>query len=227
MSIILSGDATPAGAAPMTLADLVAEVKTIRFNAQQGSQIQRWLNDRLAALWNAEEWVFKYAKTTVTVTAGSSTVGGLPTDMGVPVGFYRADGTPILHRPPRDFYNQYAGGTDTGAPVHYTALNQALTVGPVSNETSSSYTLVYQRRMSLLTTDTDVPAIPTEHHYLLVTGALSMGCRLYNDFTWTFQEQAWQQGIQEMRAEWLVDQRGEAGVWGRDPVEALPTSWGN
>ena len=78
-----------------------------------------------------------------------------------------------------------------------------------------------------MTADTDIPLIPAAHHYLLVSGAMSEGLRLYNDFTWEFQEQAFLAGIQEMRREWLADQRGEAGVWGKDHVEVMPTFfWG-
>lgn len=212
----------------MTCNDLITEVQAIRFNGTSPSstQIQRWLNDRYAALWNADEWIFKYAKASVSVTDGSASVSSLPTDFGIPIGMWRADGYPLLYRPPRDFFNLYAGATDTGSPQFFTALNQAITVGPISNETSSTYTLVYQKRLTALVATTDTPAIPAEHHYLLVTGALSMGLRLFNDFTWEFQEQAWQQGIQEMRREWLVDQRGEVEVWGRDQIESLPTAWG-
>ena len=212
----------------MTVNDIITELQAVRFTGTSptATQLQRWINDRYAALWNADEWIFKYGKTSVTVTSGSPDVSNLPTDFGIPIGLWRADGYPLLHRPPRDFYNVYAGATDTGSPQFYTAIDQALTVGPVSNETSTTYTLVYEKRLTALVGSTDTPAIPAEHHYLLVTGVLSLGSRIFNDFTWEFHEQAWQQGIQEMRREWLIDQRGEAGVWGRDQIEALPTAWG-
>lgn len=210
----------------MSFSDLVTEVETIRFSAAQSTQIQRWINDRYAALWNSEEWIFKYATDAVTVTTGSSAVSGLASDVGIPIGFWRADGYPLHYLPPRDFFNIYAGATDTGAPAYYTMLNQAITVGPISNETSATYTLAYQKRLTALVADSDTPAIPAEHHYLLVYGALYTGLALYNDFTFQFSKELWDQGIAEMKREWLVDQRGEATVWGRDQVESLPTFQG-
>ena len=44
----------------------------------------------------------------VTVTNNSAAVTDRPTDFGVPIGFYRADGAPLTYRPPRGFFNFYA-----------------------------------------------------------------------------------------------------------------------
>lgn len=215
----------------MTFADIRDEVRALRFanntSLPTDTQIERWINDRYAALWNADEWIFKYAKVSnLTVTAGSTTVGNLPTDLGIPIGFWRDDGYPLVYQPPRSFYNIYAASTDTGAPQFYTMFDQAITVGPTPSQSSSTFSMAYEKRLTNLTGDSDTPVIPAQHHYLLVSGALSLGSRLMNDFTWEFHEQGWQQGIEEMRKDWLVDQRGEVTVWGRDSVEALPTAWG-
>lgn len=210
----------------MTFAQIVSEVQALRFNAQQTSSIQRWVNDRYAALWAADEWIFKYGKANVTATAGSNLISDLPSDFGVSLGLWRADGYPLRWVPPRDFESLYQGSTDTAGPQFFTVINQAVIVGPTSNETSSNYLLLYEKRMTPLVADGDIPAIPPQHHYLLVVGALAMGLMLLNDFTFQFVEGQWQQGIEEMRREWLVDQRGEVAQWGRDAVEALPTSWG-
>ena len=210
----------------LTFGDIVSEVQRLRFSSQQTTSIQHWVNDRYAALWGADEWIFKYGKSNVTVTTGSNLVTDLPDDFGMALGMWRADGYPLRWVAPRDFENLYQGSTDTGGPNFFTVINQVIMVGPSSNETSSSYLLLYEKRMTPLVADSDVPAIPTQCHYLLVVGALYLGLMLYNDFTFQFVEQQWQQGIAEMRQEWLADQRGEVAQWGRDTVEALPTSWG-
>ena len=211
----------------MSFSDLVTEVENLRFNSAQSTQIQRWINDRYAALWNADEWTFKYGQATgLTTTANSTVLGNLPSDFGMSLGIWRDDGYPVLYVPPRDFFNTWAASTQTGSPQQFTVINQAITLGPAAMDSLNTYSMVYEKRLTPLVNDADLPAIPSQHHYLLVTGALSMGLRLYNDFTWEFQEQAWQTGIQEMRQEWLNDQRGENTVWGRDEVEALPTAWG-
>lgn len=214
----------------MTFADLYNEVINLRFSGADSTrttQTQRWVNHALARIWNADEWIFKYGTASVAVTSGSSTVSSIPADFGMAIGLWRADGYPVLYRPIRDFEDLYLSLTsDTGAPQHFMVVDQAITVGPISNETSSTYTLAYEKRLTNLSADSDTPALPAQHHYLIVTGALSEGLRLMNDFTWEFQEQAFLQGIQDMRKEWLVDQRGEVTNWGRDQIEALPTAWG-
>ena len=210
----------------MTFSDICSEVQSLRFNSQQSASIQHWVNDRYAALWNADEWIFKYAKANVTATTGSNLISDLPSDFGIAVGLWRADGLPLRWVPPRDFENLYQGSTDTAAPQFFTVIDQSIIVGPTSNETSSTYLLLYEKRMTPMVADTDVPAIPSQHHYLLVVGALYLGLMLMNDFTFQFVEGQWNQGIAEMRQEWLADQRGEVSQWGRDAVEALPTSWG-
>lgn len=211
----------------MSVSDMITEVKNLRFSNGDSTQIQRWINDRYAMLWNMEEWIFKYAKVSnIGVTNGSTAVSSLPTDFGIALGFWRADGFPLRWMPPKNYQNLYYGATDTGSPEFYTAINQSLLVGPPSNETSSTYSLLYEKRLTALVNSSDTPAIPAEHHYLLPIGACALGCALNNDFTYQFLEQQWQEGIAAMRQEWLNDQRGDVTQWGRDDVEALPTFWG-
>lgn len=210
----------------MSFSDICEEVRSIRFSSNESTSIQRWVNDRYAALWNADEWIFKYGKSNVTATTGSSAITDLPSDFGIAIGLWRADGMPLRWMAPRAFENLYQGATDTGAPSFFTIIDQTIIVGPTSNETSSDYLLLYEKRMTPLVNDGDIPAIPSQHHYLLVIGAMALGLAMYNDFTFQFMDSRWQQGIAEMRQEWLADQRGEVAQWGRDDVEALPTFWG-
>lgn len=210
----------------MTFSDLRTEVRNLRFNSNQDNSINRWINAALARIWNADEWTFKYATAAVSATTGSNTLGSLPSDFGIVIGLQRADGTPLRYMPPRAFFETYFSLTNTGAPQHYTVVNGVVTVGPISNETSSTYELVYEKRLTNLVADGDTPAIPAQHHYLIVEGALSQGLRLYNDFTWQFMENGFLAGLEDMRKEFLSDQRGENVQWGRDSVESLPLSFG-
>lgn len=210
----------------MTYSDICSEVQSLRFGSAESASIKHWVNDRYAALWNADEWIFKYAKANVTATTGSTLISNLPSDFGIVLGLWRADGMPLVWMPPKQFEDLYQGATDSAAPAFYTVINQVIYVGPTSNETSTSYLLLYEKRLTLLSADADVPAIPSEHHYLLVVGALALGLALHNDFTYQFMDGKWQQGIEEMRREWLADNRGDVSQWGRDSLEALPTFWG-
>jgi hypothetical protein len=210
----------------MTFSDLVGEVRSLRFDSSMDASIKQWINQAYATVWNADEWTFKYATSAVTVTTGSTQVSGLPADFGIALGLWRADGYPLRWMTPKDYDNLYYGALDTGAPTFFTIINGSIFVGPTSNETSASYNLLYEKRLTPLTADADEPAIPAQHHYLLVTGALSLGLALVNDFTYQFMEGKFQEGIQDMRKEWLNDQRGDVAQWGRDSLETLPSFWG-
>ncbi len=211
----------------MMFSDLYGDVLALRFNgtsasAAQQTQAKRAVNHALARIWNAAEWTFKEGNDAVTATAGSAALSGLASDFGVARALYTDDGTRLRYLTPRQFYNAYGGTAPTGTPESYTIINQAITVSPTPTVTSTAYLLVYEKRLTNLTADGDIPTIPAQHHYLIVDGALSHMLRLYNDFTWQFQEQAFLSGINDMRTEWLADERGEPVVWGRDTVEDRP-----
>lgn len=211
----------------MNFSQITQEVQNIRFNSGQTSSIQQWINNRYAALWGQEEWTFRYATVqNLTVTQGSTSLGNLPTDFGIPIGLWRDDGYPVIYMSPREFWNVYAGATDQGAPQFYTVENNTILLGPNPNVSSTTYTSKYERRFTPLVSDSDVPLLPSSCHYHLVIGALALGLQIYQDFTWQFMEERWQEAIQEMKREWLNDQRGEVRQWGRDGVEALPTYQG-
>lgn len=119
-----------------------------RFNSGRRPAAKEWLRYVHAQIWGLEEWTFKQAASLVTVTAGSSTVTGLPGNVGVVHLLQNAQGAPLTYRDRRDFYRLHYGETSQAVPYDFTltGAGQAVqvTVGPISSETSSAYQLLHE-----------------------------------------------------------------------------------
>ena len=99
----------------MTYAEIRAEIRGLRFNSSQDPSINRWINDRYAALWGMEEWTFRYAKAAATLTHADATATSLPANLGIVNGVWRAaDGQPVRYMEPRHFEDISQGSTSTG-----------------------------------------------------------------------------------------------------------------
>lgn len=199
----------------MTFREITDECIALRFEEPQRGQIKNWINNRYAALWGMFDWTFRRAEATCSLTAGTATLNGLPGDFGVSFGVWLGDGTRLEYLEPDDYNDLFYGVTDTGAPYKYTVFNQVITVGPIPATADGAVTIRYERRLTPLIDDSDLPMIPTEHHYVLVPGALSMGLALYNDFTYQFIESMWQEGIQTLQRDYLIEALPEI-VWKAD-----------
>jgi len=201
----------------LTYKQIQDEVISLRFSESDRASVKNWINIRLAEVWSMEEWLFRRASASVSVTSGSTGITNVPSTFGTAHRLYRSDGIALRYIEPADYYDIYANQLQTGTPVDYTIINQTFLVGPVSGDTASDYLLLYEKRLTPLVADTDVPLLPGEYHYMLVPGAISFGMGLKSDFTFQFVEMGWQAAIASMRHEYLVDQRGESVQWGADP----------
>lgn len=191
-----------------------------RFDESQRGDIKNWINHRYGWVWALENWTFKKRiLSSLSVSAGSQLLGGLPSDLGVILAISRADGQTLRYLPPRDFAEQYYGNTSQSPPMHYTVIAGVVFVGPTSSETSSAYQLIDEPRITLLAGDNDVPTLPQEFHFALVHGGAAEGLKLQNDFTWQFFEQDFQASITAMRQEYLADQRGDFMQYGADDID--------
>lgn len=199
----------------MNFKDLQDAVMSDRFREAQRGDIKTWINSRLGMLWDSADWTFKHAKTTVTVTAGENVVSGLPTDFGTVRALRRSDGTRLHYLDPDDFDDAYFGQTDTGLPYHFTVVNSAISVGPISSETNTGYGLFYNKAVTVLVDDNDTPNIPVDCHEAIVFGAAVEGLILQNDFTWQGMEQLWSAELQTMKEAYLIDHFGDAAQFGR------------
>ncbi len=210
----------------MTFLELQQELSTVpgaRFKSTQSSSYKKWLNARAAELWGLEDWTFRKADVDLTVTAGSAEVTE-PTDLGIVLGIWTDLGDPLRYLTPRDYFAQHIGNTSTGVPIAYTVVNKQIKLDPTPNASSLTWHIYYDRAychkngagayvVGDMTLDDDSPALPSEAHYLLIHGAISMGSVNMNDFTYQFAEQGWLSGIESLRRNYLVDVRGEPQQW--------------
>jgi hypothetical protein len=208
----------------LNIQDQLVKVPNARFSEADRDQAKLWINDRYAELWGLENWTFRDRIAQVTVTAGSQTVSAVPADLGPVLTFQLDTGQPLNFLSPQQFQENYYGSTWTGVPSDYTVVNGAMYVGPTPATSSTSYQLIYEAKLTLLVNDSDVPAIPAEHHFILVHGALATGCLTRNDFTYQFAEQRWQNELEAMRRSYRAVQRGDYSQWGADPL-GTTTVW--
>lgn len=207
--------------AGMTFLEIQTAVMGTRFDDSQRGDIKTWINDAYWACWTQEEWTFKYATDTVSVTNGSTAVTGVATDVVSVRAFSRGDGETLDSVTQADYQRLYYNPRSpwTGRPDVYTVINGSVFVGPASNETASDYQITYEKEYQALVNDGDVPMIPAgAHEGILVFGALSTGLQTENDFTWSFFQQKYDRSMDTLRRGYLVDRRDQNAVYAADPL---------
>jgi hypothetical protein len=184
---------------------------TARFKETQRASVKRWINDRYAEAWGLEDWTFRKATTTVSVTSGSNVLP-VPTDFGAMLGLFDDKGYQILYIAPHDYFRRHLGPVVTSQPSTHTIVDNAVLLDPTPGVSSSAWQLYYEKDATLLVNDNDVPLLPVEHHYMLVHGAEATGQTRMNDFTYQFSEQRWQNQLQALRRNFLSDRGITAGI---------------
>lgn len=194
----------------MTFGDILDAVIRDVFDPTDRTAAKTWVNARYGMMWGAAEWSFRQASANVTVTGGSSTVTSLPADLRVATGLDTDDGVPLkMFREYRDFARRFVGTSNavSGTPWAFTDLNGVLYVGPTP-AASGTYLLSYEKAVTLLVGESDVPAIPPEYHLALVHGGKAEGMVMKNILLSDPPEQKWQEALQSMRQDYLVTVRG-------------------
>ena len=194
------------------LQDELVAGPTPRFSSAQRDQVKLWLNDRYAELWGLEDWTFRKAVADLSVVAGNDQVTE-PTDIGIVLSLVRDDGAPVHYVSPDLFYQSHLTTQSASTSDRFTVVNKQIILDPTPG-TSATWKLYYDRALTLLSADGDIPAIPAEHHYILVHGATASGSVMVNDFTYQFAEQRWMNELDSMRKNYLTDQRGAPLQWG-------------
>lgn len=186
-----------------------------RFKESQRDDIKNWINDRYAEIWGLENWTFRHATAPINVVANNAEVTE-PSDIGIVNGLWNQYGDKLNYLSPDDYYTSHIANTyggRTAVPDSYTVVNKQVKLDPTPSE-AGAYTILYQKAVTPLSADGDIPALPTEHHYILVHGAMATGSVMMNDFTYQFAEQRWANMLESMKQNYLVDQRGETLQWG-------------
>lgn len=199
----------------MTFRQIVDAVLSDRFAESQRSDAKTWVNHRYWWLWSLEPWTFRFATADVTITAGSQTVTGVPTDFLMAHALITDDGTSLGALPDtRSFLESYYPSSDeTGDPEAFTVVGGTLMVGPTP-QASATYRLLYEREFTELVDDADVPALPAGSHFALVHGGAAEGLKLQNDPTWQSFEQDFQASLTVLRQGYLVSVKGASTQFG-------------
>lgn len=187
------------------------------FGESKRADVKQWINFRLGWMWDVDEWTFKMGTDLVTVTTGSQAVTSVPTDFATALAIYKSDGAPLeAVTEPREFYRRYynATSTSTGEPEAFTVIGSSIFVGPTSSVTKTDYQLVYEKAPTLLSANSDVPAIPAQYHMALVHGGKAEGLKLMNIPLWESFDQDFQAAITAMRRQYLVGIRGASEQFG-------------
>lgn len=188
----------------MTFSQIQDEVLSDRFDASKRPSVKNWINYRYGRLWGMMPWTFKYQISPLTIPQGSSTVA-----RGSSIGrieaiydytnstSYSATG-PLR---PEDFYAM--ASLNSGTPFNWTVVGDNIIFDRPASGTRT-LTVVNEQKWTQLVNDSDTPLIPTEFHLLLAFGAASHGLKLENDPSWESHEADWQQGIEDMKANYLT-----------------------
>lgn len=207
----------------MTLADLRQEVQGLRFNDDGDSvRVTRWINQGYAQVWAGDDWTFRKAVANPRTVAQQQSLDHTPSHGFVVRGLWDENGSRLEWMDPEQFFDLYAtdgnpastsADISSGPPDSYTILDEEILLGPVP-ATAQTWTMLYEKRITLLAADDDVPLLPASFHYLLVPAAIVLGSGMKSDFTFQFQSEQLQAGMEAMRAEYTQDQRGEPSQWG-------------
>lgn len=165
----------------MTYLEIQNAVMASAFKESRRADVKTWIQARHAWLWDAEQWEFRKAKTTVTFTANVQQVASPPSDLAHVVALYDSQGARLRDLTPRQFYDNYAAST-SGAPEEFTQLNRQILVGPMGDGTVG--TLLYEKSKPTLSADGSTTGLPDAYDLALVHGAKAEGFKLTNIPLW-------------------------------------------
>ena len=191
----------------MNFLELQDEVISDRFGADRRGKVKNWINYRYGRLWAAEDWGFKKQSTTLVAAGGVSSVAS--TGIGDIISFSDiTQGTgnyPLMSYFQDEFYEHSV--TTAAVPSAYTKIGDTIYFNSVL-PTTMTFRVLSKIPFTPLSQDSDVPLIPVEFHYLLVVGAASEGLRQENDPSWQGEEDDYQQGVEDMKSEYISSGRG-------------------
>jgi hypothetical protein len=200
----------------MTFKAIQDAVISKSFDEPDRADVKNWIVFRHAWLWDLCEWQFKFGTATVTFTANSQIVGGLPTDFQVAIVLYDSNGLPVAPvRDFRTFFDTFNANLQNGsaAPKTFTVVDSQMFVGPAGDGTTGL--LVYEKSKPMLVNDSDATGLPDGYDLALVHGGKAEGFKLSNipgladqfdaDFT---------AAANAMQRQYLTSIRGQVGQMG-------------
>jgi hypothetical protein len=145
-------------------------------------RVQRWLNEAQARIARILELPNQYVTSTITTVVGTDTYN-LPSDVvrinGVTNASSPNELTYVEDAADINYNNQ--AGQSVGEPQYYTLSGgTTIQLSPIPDAVYS-LTLDYYKAPSALSADTDVSAIPSDYHDVMISYALSRAYRSEDD----------------------------------------------
>ncbi len=193
----------------MTYKEIQDAIILDRFNETQRAAIKFAINSRYGRMWALEPWSFK--RGFVYTAVGASGSFSLED-----VGLQKVE---TIHRPLAGSSGRYAALESTrpelsagdwvsqpGTPVGFTVSNGEVVMdkGFVPN---TSVAVFGELAWQPLVDDTDVPLIPQEYHFALVSGGAADMLLRESDPSWQGEEKSFNDQMAEMRISYMSQQR--------------------
>lgn len=197
----------------LTFGQVLDAVCTDGIDPGKRASAQEWVRYRHAAIWNHDDWTFKYKTGNITFTNGKQVLnsGDYPSDMHAVYSMYDVNGVPLRgYRDARQFFDTYNTLTlpISGPPEAYTMIAGVPYIGPLGD--GSQGLVVYQMEKPSLTADANSTGLPDGFDLALVYGAKATGYELTNNPLAATLEQAYVAAIANLENGWL-DQTLETG----------------
>lgn len=199
----------------MTFKQIQDAVIADAFDESKRADVKNWISFRHAWLWDLAEWTFRDGTATVTFTAGSQIVGGMPTDFRIALALYNGTGVPLTAmRDQRDFLDRYNANAQpgNGTPEAFTVVGSQILVGP--NGDGSSGILLYEKARPSLVNDSDTTGLPDGYDVALVHGGKAEGFKLANVPLWQGFDDDFTAAANALQRNYLTGVRGDVGQFG-------------
>jgi len=172
-----------------------------RFDESKRAAAKDWINYRYGRLWAAEDWTFKLQQTDLVAAYGSNNVslGTIGDIVAISYAPYTSF-TQLKAVRPEEFYP--ISSTTNGVPSAYSIIGDKIYFD-TPQDVQRTFKVVSEKAFALLSADGDIPAFPSEWHYVLVHGAAAEGLVQENDPSGELFETKYKEGLDDMKAEFL------------------------
>lgn len=215
----------------MTKAEIRTEIQRLRFTSStvNDALVNNWINQSEIAVWNAADWQFKRlppsTNLTVTVSGSSPPIasGTLPTNVGnVRKILDPTNKQPLVYLDPDDFSDTFRmTQAPAGTAEFWTQENRVIYVGSAQ---AGTYLIGGRKRYSHMDTgvetvgvmdeDSDTPLWDSEHHYILVPWAITIGARLNQEPPPLAYVEQRDEMLATMKEELLIGAQDQIRYWG-------------
>lgn len=205
-----------------TLGDIADKVRyRIKDSSYSSTEIRNYINDTINDIYNEYRLRFMETSTPFTLTANDPDItsgSGLPTDFVQAINLSLTSSayeSVLQYKEHTEIDALYPDPTDTtihpaNVPQYWYMFGEEINVFPVPN-TAYTVKLKYYKRPTMLSSDADVPDIPSEFEEILVIGASYRIFQVKDNYDKAgVLENKYQELLDKLVARYSVSQVGQA-----------------